>query len=62
MSTLPTTTACYQQRIAELQGQIQLLLVSLGERSFSPAHVARIDRKIQPLYAAIWAMHAEINA
>jgi hypothetical protein len=24
--------------------------------------VARIDRQMRPLYAALWAMHAEINA
>jgi hypothetical protein len=61
MSTLPTTTACYQRRVAELQAQIQALLESLGQRSFSPAEVARIERQMQPLYAAIWAMHAEID-
>ncbi len=61
MSTLPTTTACYQRRTAELQAQIQALLASVCQRSASPAEVARIDRQMQPLYAAIWAMHAEID-
>jgi len=61
MSTLPTTTACYQRRIAELQAQIQALLASVCQPSASPAEVSRIDRQMQPLYAAIWAMHAEID-
>ena len=62
MTTLPITTTCYQQRITELQAQIQALLQTLCHRRSSPADVARIDRQIRPLYAALWAMHAEINA
>ena len=67
MTTLPITTTCYQRRIAELQAQIQSVLQTLGHRNFSPANfspaeVARIDRQMRPLYAALWAMHAEINA
>jgi hypothetical protein len=62
MSILPTTNACYQARIAELQAQIQALLAALADHHHNPAAVARIDRQIQPLYAAIWAMHAETNA
>ncbi len=61
MTTLPITTTCYQQRITELQAQIQALLQTLCHRRSSPADVARIDR-MRPLYAALWAMHAEINA
>lgn len=62
MSLLPTTTACYQLRIAELQAQIQASLAALADHHHNPVAVARIDRQIQPLYAAIWAMHAETNA
>ncbi len=62
MTTLPITTTCYQRRIAELQAQIQSVLQTLCHRHFSPAEVARIDRQVRPLYAALWAMHAEINA
>ncbi len=62
MTTLPITTTCYQRRIAELQAQIQSVLQTLCRRNFSPAEVARIDRQMRPLYAALWAMHAEINA
>ncbi|QCH14265.1 hypothetical protein CB0101_04390 [Synechococcus sp. CB0101] len=62
MSTLPTTTACYQHRIAELQAQIQDLLLTLSDPPCSPAEVRHLDRQMQPLYAAIWAMHAETNA
>jgi hypothetical protein len=61
MSTLPTTTACYHQRIAELQSQILALLELMGTSRCSPAEVERIDRQMQPLYAAIWAMHAETD-
>lgn len=62
MSTLPTTTACYQRRIAELQTEIQALLAQLASYSCCPQEVRRIDRQMQPLYAAIWAMHAETDA
>jgi len=62
MSTLPTTTACYHSRIAELQRQILALLEQIGTRRCSPAEVARLDRQMQPLYAAIAAMHAETDA
>jgi hypothetical protein len=62
MTTLPITTTCYQRRIIELQAQIQALLQNLCHRRSSPADVARIDRQMRPLYAALWAMHAEINA
>ncbi len=62
MTTLPITTTCYQRRITELQTQIQALLQTLCHRRSSPADVARIDRQMRPLYAALWAMHAEINA
>jgi hypothetical protein len=62
MSTLPTTKACYRERIAELQAQIQALLASTHSRRCSPEELARLDRAMQPLYAAIWAMHAETNA
>jgi hypothetical protein len=61
MNTLPTTTACYRLRIAALQAQIQALLDQLRSRRCNPDEVARIDRQMQPLYAAIWAMHAETN-
>ena len=49
MSTLPTTTACYQHRIAELQAQIQDLLLTLSDPPCSPAEVRRLDRQMQPL-------------
>ena len=62
MSVLPTTTACYRNRIFELQAQIQTLLASAHNRRCSPHELARIDRQTQPLYAAITAMHAEIDA
>ena len=62
MNTLPITHTCYQRRIAVLQAQIQALLQTLCHCTSSPAEVARIDRQMRPLYAALWAMHAEINA
>jgi hypothetical protein len=62
MTTLPTTTTCYRRRNAELQAQIQALLQTLCHRHFSPDELAWIDRQMRPLYAALWAMHAEINA
>ncbi len=62
MNTLPITHTCYQRRIAELQAQIQALLQTLCHCTSSSAEVERIDRQMRPLYAALWAMHAEINA
>jgi hypothetical protein len=61
MSTLPTTTACYRERILELQAQIQRLLASTHRRRCSPHELARLDRRMQPLYAAISAMYAETD-
>ena len=61
MSTLPTTTACYQPRIAELQARIQALLEHMRLGCCTPLEVERIGREMRPLYAAIWAMHSEIS-
>ena len=62
MSALATTTACYRPRIAELQAQIQGLLDQMRTGCCTPLEVERIGNKMQPLYAAIWAMHAETDA
>ena len=62
MSALPTTTACYQLRITERQVQIQSLLDQMRVGCCTPLEVERIGCQIQPLYAAIWAMHAETDA
>lgn len=61
MSSLPITQCCYHRRIAELQAEIQSLLVTMQDRCCSPEAVERLDQQMQPLYAAIWAMHAETD-
>jgi hypothetical protein len=61
MSTLPITTACYSRRIAALQQQLQRLLDQADLDHCSAEELERLELKVQPLYVAIWAMHAEIN-
>ncbi len=61
MSTLPITTACYSNRIAALQQELQGILDQLPQAPCSAADLHRLEAQVQPIYAAIWAMHAEIR-
>ena len=62
MSTLPITTACYRNRIAALQQELQAILDQLPPAPCSAGDLQRLEAQVQPIYAAIWAMHAEIRA
>jgi hypothetical protein len=59
MTALPTTTDCYQRRIAELQRQLRALLEQGRVGPRTPAFSGLLEQRRQVLYAAIWAMHAE---
>jgi hypothetical protein len=61
MSTLPTTTVCYAPRIAALQREVQAILDRLPSEGGSSQAMRRTASQVQPLYAALWAMHAEVN-
>jgi hypothetical protein len=61
MNTLPTTTSCYEGRIATLQRQLKRMLNQSRQESCTPEFLDLLEREIQPLYAAIWAMHAEVE-
>jgi hypothetical protein len=61
MSTLPITTACYRSRIAALQKELQLILDQLSQAPCSASDLQVLEARVQPIYAAIWAMHAEIR-
>lgn len=61
MDTLPTTTSCYAERIAILQQQLKRLLNQSRQQSCTPECLTLLERQIQPLYAALWAMHAEVE-
>ena len=60
MSAWPTTTDCYQQRIAELQHQLRALLEQGRVGTCMPAIAVLLDQRRQLLDAAIWAMNAEM--
>ena len=61
MPGLPTTTSCYSARIAALQEQLAALLEQSRATGEAPDLLDLLEQKIQPLYAAIWAMHAELE-
>lgn len=61
MSHLPTTTSCYAERIASLQEQLNAMLEQSHQES-TPEFLDLLEHQIQPIYAAIWAMHAELEA
>ena len=61
MSTLPVTTACYRNRIAALQKELQLILDQLQQDGCSASDLQVLEERVQPIYSAIWAMHAEIR-
>jgi predicted metal-dependent hydrolase len=61
MNTLPTTTSCYAKRIATLQRQLKRMLNQSRQENCTPEFLDLLEREIQPLYAAIWAMHAEVE-
>ena len=61
MDTLPTTTSCYAERIAILQQQLKRMLNQSRQQSCTPEFLALLERQIQPLYSAIWAMYAEVE-
>ena len=61
MSTLPITTACYRSRITALQKELQLILDQLPQAPCSASDLQVLEERVQPIYAAIWAMHAEIR-
>ena len=62
MSTLPITTVCYHSRIAALQQELQGILDQLPKDPCSSSDLQVLEARVQPIYAAIWAMHAEIRA
>ena len=61
MCDLPTTTSCYAERIAHLQEQLNAMLEQSRHDSCTPDFLDLLEHQIQPLYAAIWAMHAELE-
>ncbi len=61
MAAIPTTTNCYAERIATLQDRLKLLLAKSDARQSSPDDLELLEQEIQPVYAAIWAMYAEVE-
>lgn len=61
MSTLPVTTACYRNRIAALHEELQTILDQLPQYPCSAVDLHALEARVQPIYAAIWAMHAELR-
>jgi len=62
MPHLPITTNCYAARIAQLQQQLNGLLERARTSATGSEELERLEQQIQPLYAAIWAMHAELES
>jgi hypothetical protein len=61
MTTLPITTVCYRSRITALQQELQGILDQLPQVPCSASDLQVLEARVQPIYAAIWAMHAEIR-
>jgi hypothetical protein len=61
MAAIPTTTSCYQERIATLQERLKLLLATSEASAGCPDDLELLEQEIQPVYAAIWAMYAEVE-
>jgi septum formation topological specificity factor MinE len=61
MAAIPTTTSCYVERIATLQERLRLLLAKSEVRQASPDDLELLEQELQPVYAAIWAMYAEVE-
>jgi hypothetical protein len=61
MGTLPVTTDCYAQRFAALQRELRAILDQLALAPCASDELQRIEAQVQPIYAAIWAMHSEIS-
>jgi hypothetical protein len=62
MPHLPITINCYAARIAQLQQQLNGLLERARTSATGSEELERLEQQIQPLYAAIWAMHAELES
>lgn len=61
MTSLPITTNCYQERIAALQSQLNQMLEQTHNDAAIPEFLDLLETQVQPLCAAIWAMHAEVE-
>jgi len=59
MNAIPVTTTCYANRIAVLQQMLNSYLEQSSSSECTPEFLDLLEDQIQPIYAAIWAMHAE---
>ena len=59
MNAIPVTTTCYADRIAVLQQMLNSYLKQSSSGKCTPEFLDLLEGQIQPIYAAIWAMHAE---
>ena len=59
MNAIPVTTTCYADRIAVLQQMLNSYLEQSSSGECTPEFLDLLDDQTQPIYAAIWAMHAE---